>query len=281
MKEFYAVLPASEQGNFFHLELGSAWLVEADRSYDVLHGGPSREFIVIRTYEGEGELEFPGRKLVSAAGTLLVVRSSALRRYRTRGESWRFSWWCGYGYGVEPFELERIYRVPEASDSWEIEQELIRRLRSPDAMERRCGIARFQELFWQWLPGTGLGASGIAPALEYMHYRLNHPVGMEELARRCGMSLRNFRRRFTEVTGKSPKTYWEELRLRTALGLLRNHGLTLKEVAAELEYSSSFHLSHALRKQFGASPRELISRDGGNGDVEEERRPGEGKLPRA
>lgn len=260
MKEIYAVLPEAEQGNFFHLELSSAWLVEADSSYDVRHRSSSPEFIVIRTYAGEGVIGLPLRELRLPAGTLLAVRSSSLRRYRTGQDHWRFSWWCGRGYGVEPFEPDRLYPVPESGVSWEREEEIVRLLRSPAVRERRRGIARFQELLWQWLPGGGAGsAPDLAPALEYMHYRLNRPVGMEELARRCGMSLRHFRRRFTEETGKSPKAYWEELRLHAALGLLRNHGLTLKEAAAELNYSSSFHLSGALRNRFGASPRELLA----------------------
>ena len=262
MKETYAVLPAGERENFFHLELTSAWLVEADDSYDVRHGGSSDEFIVIRTYSGAGEVELASGKLRLLEDTLLVVRSRKLRRYRTREDAWRFSWWCGRGYGVEPFELERIYPVAEKSDSWSREEELVPLLKSPDSRVRRIGIARFQELLWRWLPGGFPGASELAPALEYMHYRLNRPVGMEELARRCGMSLRHFRRRFAEEIGRSPKAYWEELRLHAALGLLRNRGLTLKEVAAELEYSSSFHLSSAIKKRFGASPRELlVSRD--------------------
>ena len=261
MKEIYAVLPPEEQGNFFHLELASAWLVEADESYDVRHGGFSEEFIVIRTYSGAGEAELSARKLSLAAGTLSVVRSRALRRYRTHGDLWRFSWWCGRGYGVEPFELERVYPVAETSDSRDREEGIVRLLQSPELTARRRGIARFQELLWQWLPGDGVNASGLAPALEYMHYRLNRPVGMEELARRCGMSLRHFRRRFAEEIGRSPKAYWEELRLHAALGLLRNRGLTLKEAAAELAYSSSFHLSNSLKKRFGASPRELLAAD--------------------
>ena len=232
MKEIYAVLPSAEQGNFFHFELSSAWLVEADSSYDVRHCAASQEFIVIRTHRGEGEVELTTRRLRPGADTLLVVRSFELLRYRTREDEWVFSWWTGRGVGVEPFEPGRIYPVAD-STGVQLDEEVIRKLQSPGAMTRRRAVARFQELFWRWLPENGGAFSKLAPALEYMHHRLNRPVGMEQLAQRCGMSLRHFRRCFLAGTGKTPKAYWEELRLHTALGWLRNRGLTLKEVAAE------------------------------------------------
>ena len=272
MKEVYAVLPPAEQGHFFHFELNSAWLVEADCSYDVRHRPFPRELVMIRTRSGEGEVEAAGRILRLSSGTLLIVHSMELRRYRTRGECWRFSWWTGQGYGVEPFEFNQPFpagadagAAQETKKDEEMEQEILRKLRSPQVTLRRQGIAQFQELFWSWLPEPGRGFPELAPALEYMHYRLNVPVEMEFLARRCGMSLRNFRRRFAAATGKSPKAYWEELRLHAALGLMRDRGRTLKEAAAELEFSSSFHLSRALKKRFGASPRKLVSAAAGDG----------------
>ncbi len=58
-----------------------------------------------------------------------------------------------------------------------------------------------------------------------------------------------------------PKASRGELPLHVAPGLVCDHTLTLKKAAAELNYSSSFHLSGALRNRFGASPRELLAAD--------------------
>lgn len=49
-----------------------------------------------------------------------------------------------------------------------------------------------------------------------------------------------------------PKASRGELPLHVAPGLVCDHTLTLKKAAAELNYSSSFHLSGALRNRFGA-----------------------------
>lgn len=257
MKEEFAILPPSAQGGFFFFEVTAAWLVDADRTYDVHRHNPGREFILIHTEAGQGEVRLAnGQRLTLAAGDFFAVPGTELRRYRTAVSSWQFSWWAGHPYGAMPFEPCRPYRA-EFREGHAKAGAILQGFRSPDANRRRLAMAEFQALLWHWIPQPDGESARIATALDYMHYHLDAPCRVEMLARSCSLSVRHFRRCFEAATGSSPKQYWDELRLQTALGLLHNRDKTLKEIAAALGYSSSFHLSTAIRKRFGTAPKTL------------------------
>lgn len=257
MKEEFAILPLAENGNFFYFEVTAVWLVEADQSYDVRHTGVSQQMILIRTEAGAGEIRLTHqRRLTLKPQSFFAVASTEIVRYRTLGETWQFSWWAGHAYGALPFMPAQIYET-NVSESWDKSAEILHQFQSPGEHRRRQGMTTFQELLRQWLPASDAPASRVTAALNYMHYHLDEPCEVNVLAQKCSMSERHFRRAFAAETGKTPKRYWDELRLHTALGLLRNRRKTLKEIAAELGYSSSFHLSNAVKARFGAAPGNL------------------------
>lgn len=259
MKEEFAILPLAENGNFFYFEVTAVWLVEADSGYDVRHAGVPEQMILIRTEAGAGEIFLTHqRRLTLLPQTFFAVASTEIVRYRTHGDTWKFSWWAGHAYGALPFTLEQIYETNEP-DSWAKSAEILQAFQSPGEILRRQGMTTFQALLRQWLPANDAPASRVMAALNYMHYHLDEPCDIRVLAQKCSMSERHFRRAFAAESGKTPKRYWDELRLHTALGLLRNRRKTLKEIAAELGYSSSFHLSNAIKARFGAAPGNLRS----------------------
>jgi len=254
MKEEFAILPPAENGNFFYFEVTAVWLVEADTSYDVRHTGSPRQMILIRTEAGRGEIYLTHqRRLILGPQTFFAAASTEIVRYRTLADTWQFSWWAGHPYGALPFTLAQVYET-KAPESWETSAAILHQFQAPGENRRRQGMAEFQDLLWQWLPEDNAPESRITAALNYMHYHLDEPCEVGTLAQKCSMSERHFRRAFAAETGKTPKRYWDELRLHTALGLLRNRRKTLKEIAAELGYSSSFHLSNAVKARFGAAP---------------------------
>ena len=62
------------------------------------------------------------------------------------------------------------------------------------------------------------------------------PQGM---AKRAGMSLRTFERRFRKATGETPSTYVQKLRVENAKRLLENCGDTVEEIAHKVGYEDS------------------------------------------
>jgi len=74
------------------------------------------------------------------------------------------------------------------------------------------------------------------------------------MANNCGLSERRFREVFSEQVGKSPKCYYEELRMQMAGEYLRNTPLTIGEISEKLGYRNQFYFCRAFTKNFGVNP---------------------------
>jgi transcriptional regulator GlxA family with amidase domain len=76
------------------------------------------------------------------------------------------------------------------------------------------------------------------------------------MAHQACLSRRRFSQVFREVTGSSPKSYYDTLRLGMAKEMLRTTSLSLIQIAERFGFSSSFHFSKAFRHHFGVPPSE-------------------------
>jgi len=73
------------------------------------------------------------------------------------------------------------------------------------------------------------------------------------LALNCGVSPRQLERYFQTKYGVAPHQWLCELRLRTAVELIRDRTM-VKEVAIELGYKHAAHFARDFKKCFGVSP---------------------------
>lgn len=71
-----------------------------------------------------------------------------------------------------------------------------------------------------------------------------------------GASSRTIQRQFRYVTGMTPYYYMQAERAREAARLLRQ-GKSAISVAHDLDYADQFHMSHALKKFIGKTPRQI------------------------
>jgi transcriptional regulator GlxA family with amidase domain len=90
--------------------------------------------------------------------------------------------------------------------------------------------------------------------IRLMRRNLQEPLSGEELAERISLGTRRFRQIFREATGRSPKQYYDSLRLTMAAELLRMGGVSVADIADRLGYSSAFHFSRAFKKHHGVPP---------------------------
>jgi AraC-like DNA-binding protein len=79
---------------------------------------------------------------------------------------------------------------------------------------------------------------------------------LAQLARRAGLSERQFRRRFVNATGIAPKFYADVQRIRRAL-ILALEDPNWAGVAAEAGYADQPHLVREVKGRFGAAPRQV------------------------
>jgi len=95
------------------------------------------------------------------------------------------------------------------------------------------------------------------PVGETMTWALGHldrPLPVAVLARRAGMSRRNFDRRFREITGTAALTWLTHQRVLRAQQLLEATRLPVEEVARRCGFSSSAALRQHFRRVTGTAP---------------------------
>jgi transcriptional regulator GlxA family with amidase domain len=81
-------------------------------------------------------------------------------------------------------------------------------------------------------------------------------LSVANLAARCGMRQDVFSRSFSRDLGVSPKKYLADLLTRRVSLYLLTTRLSIKEIAAELSFSSQYYLSRFFKKQTKLSPSE-------------------------
>jgi len=101
------------------------------------------------------------------------------------------------------------------------------------------------------VPRQGLGLSRaerrIASSLLYMREHLSQPLRVSTLSMMVDLSPSHFFTLFKQVTGDTPINFLIRERMRRACELLRQGGLSVKEVAAELGYQDPYYFSRLFK----------------------------------
>lgn len=82
--------------------------------------------------------------------------------------------------------------------------------------------------------------------------------GIKTLASNLGISERQLRRSFSEVTGISPTYYWRIIQMNRVVNMITTQKFdTLSELAIENGFYDQPHLAHAMRRFLNMSPSEM------------------------
>ena len=95
----------------------------------------------------------------------------------------------------------------------------------------------------------------ILQAQLWLHNNMTKTLTVAQIARRFGMSGRNFSRRFKAATGKTPVHYLQELRLNGARELLQSSNLSITEIAHKVGFRDARHFSYLFKRTLSVSPR--------------------------
>lgn len=94
----------------------------------------------------------------------------------------------------------------------------------------------------------------IQKALDFIEKKLFCDISGEEAAQEAYMSLSNFYRYFTSLTGFTFKEYIRKRRLSESLNNLRDNKRNILDVALQCLFESNESFSRAFRKEFGMNP---------------------------
>jgi transcriptional regulator GlxA family with amidase domain len=87
--------------------------------------------------------------------------------------------------------------------------------------------------------------------------RLAAGFSLEDAARSAGASKRTLARRVQTVLGKSPLSYFQDLRVETAIHLLKTTDKSIDEIAAQVGYADGVTLRVLLRRKTGLGIKEI------------------------
>jgi len=87
--------------------------------------------------------------------------------------------------------------------------------------------------------------------------RLTEGFSLDDAAEAAGASKRTLARRMQAVLGRSPLSYFQELRVEHAVHLLKTTAESVDEIAAQVGYADGVTLRTLLRKYLGQGVKEL------------------------
>ncbi len=102
----------------------------------------------------------------------------------------------------------------------------------------------------------------ISTAQDWLHENFHRPFPLDAPARRAGMSLRNFVRRFKQATGDSPLIYMQKLRVAAAKRLLESNHRTVQEISDAVGYQDAAFFRAVFQRHTGESPSAYRERFG-------------------
>lgn len=94
----------------------------------------------------------------------------------------------------------------------------------------------------------------ISSAQEWLHENFHRDVPLDGVARRVGMSARNFVRRFKQATGDSPLIYLQKLRISAAKRLLESDHRSVQEISDAVGYEDVAFFRELFERHAGVAP---------------------------
>lgn len=88
--------------------------------------------------------------------------------------------------------------------------------------------------------------------------RIADPLRVADLARHAGLSVSAFAHRYQALAGESPYRTVMRLKIEAVKRLMLHDGLSVKQTADRLGYSSEFQLSRAFKRLEGVSPTRYL-----------------------
>jgi transcriptional regulator GlxA family with amidase domain len=99
------------------------------------------------------------------------------------------------------------------------------------------------------------GERAIARVQAYVAEHFNQELMIGNVARRAGMSVRNFSRRFKNATGEAFSNYVQKLRIENAKRLLENTDSSASEIMYRVGYNDERSFRRLFKQQTGLAPK--------------------------
>ena len=160
------------------------------------------------------------------------------------------------------FESSRVYTASPSPLVPEMFERIISELQAKSPCYERICISIFLEIIFQLQRCTMEVSPGkkydntVSAVILSMNKEYFNPRPLEAYAEMCGMSKFHFLRVFKSITGTTPISYLNGIRLAHAEELLEDNTLTVAEISRRTGFSSQRYFTDAFKKRSGLSPSE-------------------------
>jgi transcriptional regulator GlxA family with amidase domain len=104
---------------------------------------------------------------------------------------------------------------------------------------------------------ASLPSGPLRQALKAMESALEVPLSTAEIAKGVNLSTRQLERLFARYIGKSPQSYYRDLRLHRARTLIEGSPMALTEVGLSCGFETPSHFARVFKQRYGVTPHAL------------------------
>ena len=155
--------------------------------------------------------------------------------------------------GIRERYILKDKQLPDKIKSVFSDPDPLRRLARAEAVT----MAMLLDFWPKHLPLDLHKALDFGEFFQYVRKKLDCRIGIPEMAAIMGWSEAHFSRVFHSVFHITPKQYLVRELFARALGLLNDPGKSIKEISAELGFSSEFNFSRFIKQYSGQAPSQL------------------------
>lgn len=213
----------------------------------------------------------PKKYELSAGDTFLVYPSTEITYYADGSDPWEY-YWVGFNGSDAP----SILNATDFSKSNPVllgsaQSDLIRSHLFKIYEARGSDLSHAVEMTGHLYTALALfidSASQKAPAdtylsyvqkaVDYISYHYAYPITVEDVADFVGISRSHLYRAFLEHTGKPPKAYLSEFRIRQACMLLKKSDLSITAIANSVGFDNSLYFSKVFKKYKNLTPSDYM-----------------------
>lgn len=150
--------------------------------------------------------------------------------------------------------LNRLEAAPEREGSPRLV--VTNKIPLRDSHGRVIGVAGFSRRVEQVRCAPG-AMKKLASTVDHIHRNHGEPITTEGLARRAGLSLRQFERTFRRALGTSPRQYILRVRIESACSLLSETDDTIASIAQKCGFYDHAHFTRAFISLISVSPSQF------------------------
>jgi AraC-like DNA-binding protein len=225
------------------------------------------------TISGRGRIEYREEKKELLPGSLMILSVPGPRVYYLPEDSdhWEFVFLVMIGR-----EAIRIARMIERQAGNIIEADktpqtvvllydILSKLFSGEINDPFSNSCYTYRLCMKFLEEAGGEEGPERPSFDelknFLKNNLYRDISVEEMAEVLNLSRSHFTRLFSREMGMSPRMYLEDLRLKTAVGLLFEDQVSVKETAIRCGIYDVNYFCRLFRKRYGISPGKYKKRE--------------------